>query len=128
MNTNYLTYYQLLDVETNASREAIITAYKSKAKAYHPDKNNGNHTSNVLFQLINQAKEVLTDSVQRLKYDYSIGVKQKPTPLPEEKIVFIKEGSNSLKEILTAGAVGLATGFLISKTLKKRNKKKSKRK
>lgn len=127
MNTNYLTYYQLLDVETNASREAIITAYKSKAKTYHPDKNNGNHTSNVLFQLINQAKEVLTDSVQRLKYDYSIGVRKKPTPPPEEKIVFIKEESNSLKEILTVGAIGLATGLLISNPMKKRKKKKSRK-
>jgi len=112
MNTNYLTYYQLLDVDTNASREAIITAYKSKAKAYHPDKNNGNHTSNVLFQLINQAKEVLTDSVQRLQYDYSIGVKQKPAPEPEEKIVYLKEESNSIKEILAVGAVSLVTGLL----------------
>ncbi len=124
MNTNFLTYYQLLDVETNATTHDIITAYKLKAKAYHPDKNNGNHTANVLFQLINQAKEVLTDSVQRLKYDYSIGVRQKPTIEPEEKIVYVKEESNSLKEILTVGAIGLATGLLISKSIKKRKKKK----
>jgi DnaJ-class molecular chaperone len=34
MNQNYLTYYQLLDVETYSSTKDILIAYKLKAKAY----------------------------------------------------------------------------------------------
>jgi hypothetical protein len=76
----------------------------------------------------NQAKEVLTDKIERLKYDYSIGVKSKPTTPPEEKIVYIREESNSLKEILAVVAVGLVAGLIISKAVKKRMAKKGKKK
>jgi curved DNA-binding protein CbpA len=127
MNQNFLTYYQLLDVETYASKKDILIAYKTKAKAYHPDKNDGHHTANTLFQMVNQAKDVLTNTAQRLKYDYSIGVKTKPSPPPEEKIVYIREESNDLKEILAVGAVGLVAGLMLSKVVRKKKTKKRKR-
>lgn len=119
MNNNFLTYYQLLDVEPNATTDEIILAYKIKAKLYHPDKNSGHHTANKLFQLINQAKTVLTNPKTRLEYDYSIGVKQKPQATTKEKVVYINADEGfTTKELLTIGALGLATGFLISQAFK----------
>ncbi len=116
MNNTFLTYYQLLDVEPNATTEEIILAYKIKAKLYHPDKNSGHHTANKLFQLINQAKTVLTNPKTRLEYDYSIGIKKKPQAPPKEKVIYIKDDEGfTTKELLTIGALGFATGFLISK-------------
>ena len=116
----------LLDVETNATTKQILLAYKEKAKMYHPDKNNGHFTANKLFQLINDAKETLTDKTKRLRYDYSIGVKSKPMPEPEEKYIYIENESVSAKEILAVGAIGIAAGFILSKMTQKKSAKKKK--
>ena len=127
MNQNFLTYYQLLDVKTNASSSEIIKAYKKKALLYHPDKNDGHHTANTLFQLINQAKEVLSNPKKRLIYDYSIGVKQKPKSPPKEKIIYVKDETGfTTNEILAVGAIGLAGGILISKAFNRTKKRKQK--
>jgi len=127
MNKNFLTYYQLLDISTSASSSEITTAYKKKALLYHPDKNDGHHTANTLFQLINQAKEVLLNPKKRLEYDYSIGVKQKPEPKQKEKVIYIKDETGfTTKEILAIGALGLASGILISKAFTRTKKRKKK--
>jgi len=130
MNNNFLNYYQLLDVATDATTSEIILAYKIKAKTYHPDKNDGHHTAKTLFQFINQAKEVLTNPSKRLAYDYSTGVKQKPKPKAKikEKVVYVREENNDLGELLTIGAIGLVSGFMISKMVGKRKTKRLTRK
>lgn len=116
----------LLDVETNATTKQILFAYKEKAKMYHPDKNNGHFTANKLFQLINDAKETLTDKTKRLRYDYTIGVRSKPIPEPEEKYIYVENESVSVKEIFAVGALGLAAGFILSKMNQKKSDKKMK--
>lgn len=131
MNNEFLTYYQLLDIEPNANQTQIINAYKKKAKLYHPDKNGGSHTANKLFQLIIQAKEVLTDSARRLKYDYMIGVKVKPKPKakPTKTVEYIPYKENDLGELLLVGALSFSAGYVTSKIRSKiKQSKRKKRK
>ena len=61
-------YYQILRISRQASREEIKRAYRRLAVVFHPDKNQSEESS-ALFQEINEAHEVLSDSDKRLRYD-----------------------------------------------------------
>lgn len=67
-------YYQILDVKTDASDEQIKTAYKLKAKIYHPDVSTIPNAGEI-FKNISNANDVLLDPDKRILYDYKIGVK-----------------------------------------------------
>lgn len=59
--------YSFLGIDSTATEKEIQQAYKEKARKFHPDKNpNG---SEVLMQMLNKAKEVLTDENSRREYD-----------------------------------------------------------
>lgn len=66
-------YYIILDVDFNASQEAITTAYRNLARKYHPDKNNEDERSRkeaqVIFEKIKTAYDVLGDPRKRQIYD-----------------------------------------------------------
>ena len=110
MQDNYITYYQLLDVEPNASTVEILKAYKEKAKEYHPDKNDDHFTATKLFQYIQDAKEVLTDTKKRIEYDYMAGIKKRPEPKP--KIIHAPK-NNNVGALLAVGALGLLVGVFL---------------
>lgn len=58
-------YYEILGLTKSATDEEIKKAYRSKAKAMHPDAG-GNKE---LFQELNEANEILSDADKRAKYD-----------------------------------------------------------
>ena len=62
------THYNVLGVSPNATKEDIHKAYVDKARRFHPDKN-PNPNADEWMKRINQAKEVLSDNIQRAKYD-----------------------------------------------------------
>ncbi|KAL4756168.1 putative C2H2 finger domain protein [Aspergillus foveolatus] len=63
-------YYELLDVEQNASPQEIKKAYRKKALELHPDRNFGNvEAATNLFAEIQSAYEVLSDPHERSWYD-----------------------------------------------------------
>jgi len=113
MNNNYITYYQLLGVESTASTEDILKAYKEKAKEYHPDKNNGHFTATKLFQYIQEAKETLTDPQKRIEYDYMAGIKKRPEPTPRIVREPVNIKTNNIGPLIAAGAIGLLVGIFI---------------
>ncbi len=63
-------YYEILNVDKNATREQIKKAHKRMASKWHPDKNPENKEEcDKKMQEINQAKEILLDKAKRDKYD-----------------------------------------------------------
>tara|TARA_B110001450_G_C17273517_1_gene340518 strand:- start:58 stop:534 length:477 start_codon:yes stop_codon:yes gene_type:complete len=63
-------YYSILEIDKNATKEEIKSAYKKMALKYHPDKNQHNKDFDVdQFKEISEAYEVLSDEQKKLNYD-----------------------------------------------------------
>ena len=69
------TFYQVLGLSLDATGDEIKTAYREKAKKYHPDSPEGNEE---LFKQISEAYTVLSNSSQKQKYDLSINNFEEP--------------------------------------------------
>jgi len=65
-------YYEILGVQPNASDTEIKKAYRQLSLKNHPDRNGNTPESINLFQEINQANEVLSDSEKRKQYDFDL--------------------------------------------------------
>ncbi len=73
-------YYRILAVPRNASPEEIRTAFRERAKLYHPD-HGGELADDRRFRLLREAYEVLRDPQRRLQYDAE-GLKAPPREGP----------------------------------------------
>ena len=62
-------YYEVLDVQKNATADEIKKAYRKKAIQYHPDKNPGNKEAEEKFKEAAEAYGVLSDPDKRARYD-----------------------------------------------------------
>jgi len=72
------TYYDVLQVEREASPERVRAAYRKLAQKYHPDKMPGNANAVRAMAAINAAYEVLSDSHRRAEHDLWIRRMQSP--------------------------------------------------
>jgi hypothetical protein len=63
------TYYDVLQVERDATPERVRTAYRRLAQRYHPDKMPGNANAVRAMTAINAAYEVLADGHRRAEHD-----------------------------------------------------------
>jgi molecular chaperone DnaJ len=62
-------YYDVLGCKKEAPASEIKAAYRKLAMELHPDRNPGDHTSEVKFKEINEAYDVLKDDQKRAAYD-----------------------------------------------------------
>lgn len=62
-------YYEILEVEKNASEEEIKSSFRRLTLKYHPDKNQGDKEAEEKFKKISKAYEVLSDKEKRSLYD-----------------------------------------------------------
>ncbi|HXF42954.1 MAG TPA: J domain-containing protein [Pyrinomonadaceae bacterium] len=65
-------YYDILKVSRKASRSEIRSAYRRLARKLHPDRNNGSEESTLEFAKIAEAYDVLSDPVERARYDQQL--------------------------------------------------------
>ena len=68
------TYYDDLEVSSNASREVIDMAYKALAKKYHPDLNpiERKQECEENMRILNKARKILTNTEFRTQYDQEL--------------------------------------------------------
>ena len=83
-------YYEILEVDKNASQEVIEKAYKTLAKKYHPDLQQGDKKYEYAekLKIINQAYDVLSDSFKKAEYDQQL----------QDEIISLKEQEQILQE------------------------------
>lgn len=62
-------YYELLEVDKNASADEIKRSFRKLAMKYHPDRNPNDKEAEQRFKEINEAYEVLKDEQKRAAYD-----------------------------------------------------------
>ena len=62
-------YYEILGVNQKASAEEIREAYKKLAKAFHPDKHQGDTFFTDKFKSLQEAYNILSDTNKRRDYD-----------------------------------------------------------
>jgi len=61
--------YEILGVKRNASQREIQSAYRRKAKKFHPDLNPGKHEAEQDFKKLSAAYEILRDEETRGRFD-----------------------------------------------------------
>jgi molecular chaperone DnaJ len=62
-------FYEVLGVSRDASPDDLRRAYKREALKHHPDRNQGNPKSELVFKEVNEAYQVLSDDQKRHIYD-----------------------------------------------------------
>ncbi len=67
-------YYEILEINKNASKEIMDKAYKTLIKKYHPDlqQNNLKEKYEEKIKIINEAYEILSNSQKRAEYDLTL--------------------------------------------------------
>ena len=61
-------YYKILGINSSSTVEEVKKAFRKKALHYHPDKNKSKDAAEK-FREVYEAYEILTDNIQRQKYD-----------------------------------------------------------
>ena len=64
-----LDFYQILEVDCNATQRDVNVAFRRLARIHHPDKNIGDGAATQRFQAIQNAHSCLSDEVKRSAYD-----------------------------------------------------------
>lgn len=68
MATDFINYYKVLQVDSEAETDIIMSAYKRLALKYHPDFNKAPDAEEKM-KLLNEAKRILTNPQERRKFD-----------------------------------------------------------
>jgi curved DNA-binding protein CbpA len=81
-----VTYYDVLDLDRDASPDEIKAAYYKLAREYHPDVSADDPDVTQKFALISQAYRILSDPQRRHQYDRTLPQKSYPLrhPTPEK--------------------------------------------
>jgi len=62
-------YYELLEIDRDATPDAVKKSYRKLAMQNHPDRNPGDHEAEARFKEVSEAYQVLSDPERRAQYD-----------------------------------------------------------
>lgn len=65
----FIDYYKILGVKKDTPQDQLRTAYRKRAKQFHPDLHPNDPKAKAKFQALNEAYDVLSDPDKRAKYD-----------------------------------------------------------
>lgn len=65
----FIDYYKIMGIDKNTPQSEIRSAYKKRAKLFHPDLHPNDPKAKAKFQALNEAYDVLNDPEKRKKYD-----------------------------------------------------------
>ena len=65
----FVDYYKILGVDKSIPQKDLRSAYRKRAKQFHPDLHPDDPKAKAKFQALNEAYEVLSDPDKRAKYD-----------------------------------------------------------
>lgn len=88
----FKNYYKILGLQQNtkSTQNEIKSAYRAQAKKYHPDVNVNNKNAEERFKDINEGYRILSDPIQKRKYDRSwnnyIGKKMQKEKMSEKEV------------------------------------------
>jgi len=85
-----LTYYEILNLDKNASADEIKKSYRKMAKECHPDRFQNNKEKEEEFKTINEAYETLSDPNLKFAYDS----KSERENLDENRNVFFTQAGS----------------------------------
>jgi curved DNA-binding protein CbpA len=94
-------YYNILGVSKESNFEEIRKSYKLHASKLHPDKHSGDKFFDEKFKEINEAYEILSNSVKRKNYDNEHNFKKliyDDTLRKKEEILRKKENELKIRE------------------------------
>jgi DnaJ-class molecular chaperone len=110
-----INYYEVLEIDSDATETVINRAYKDAALENHPDKNAGRSEGEInaateIFKKIGNAKETLLDKEKRKRYDQFIkSVIMKPSEFKN----MIASYDALVTQGLTIGAIiGIPVGIM----------------
>ena len=63
------SFYAILGVGQDARKSEIRTAYREKARQFHPDRNPDDAHAEAMFKIVNEANQVLREPYNRLRYN-----------------------------------------------------------
>jgi DnaJ-class molecular chaperone len=89
-NDKFIDYYNILDIDTEATNEEIKRNYIELAKKYHPDQKTGN---TAMFQMVSKAYEVLSNKETRKEYDLYF-LKKSFNEIEEETFLSLRDEFN----------------------------------
>lgn len=91
------TWYEILDISSEANSDEIRHAYFEQARKYHPDTNSSDRAREWFFQ-IQEAYDVLSNPTARKTYDESIGNRKNLKDLIGLSIKYSKNSVARLNE------------------------------
>lgn len=65
----FIDYYKIMGISRDTPQKDIKTAYKKRAKQFHPDLHPDDPKAKAKFQALNEAYDVLNDPDKRARYD-----------------------------------------------------------
>lgn len=91
-------FYEILEIDLNASPEIVEKAYKTLVKKYHPDLQNGDKKTKYeeKLKVINKAYETLSDPEKRKAYDATL-----PEQVSAEEYENLRRQKEYMKDRIT---------------------------